>query len=122
MDFMTSVNTCISKFADFTGRAQRSELWWFFLATTIVSIILTILDTALFSGLAAQIGVLSTIFSLAVLIPSLSVGARRLHDVGRSGWWQLLILIPLLGWAVLLYFFATKGTDGDNAFGADPLV
>lgn len=121
MDFMTSINTCMSRYADFTGRARRSELWWFFLATTIGSGVLTVLDIALFSGLAEEIGVLSSLFGLAVLVPSIAVGARRLHDIDRSGWWQLLIFVPVIGWLVLLYFFVLKGTHGNNSFGPDPL-
>ena len=120
MDITTAVKTCFNKYADFTGRARRSELWWFFLAITVVSIILTFIDVSIFSGMAAEIGVLSTIFGLATLIPSLAVGARRLHDTNRSGWWQLLLLIPFLGWLVVIYFFIVKGDVGDNRFGADP--
>lgn len=122
MDLMTSVRTCVKKYADFTGRAPRSELWWFALATAIASLILTVIDFSLFNGLAAEIGVLSTIFGLAVILPQSSVGARRLHDINRSGWWQLLILLPVIGWLVLLYFFVLKGTNGSNDFGTDPLA
>lgn len=122
MDLMTSVRTCVKKYADFTGRAPRSELWWFALATAIASLILTVIDFSLFNGLAAEIGVLSSIFGLAVILPQLSVGARRLHDINRSGWWQLLILLPVIGWLVLLYFFVLKGTNGSNDFGTDPLA
>ena len=122
MDLMTSVRTCVKKYADFTGRAPRSELWWFALATAIASLMLTVIDFSLFNGLAAEIGVLSSIFGLAVILPQLSVGARRLHDINRSGWWQLLILLPVIGWLVLLYFFVLKGTNGSNDFGTDPLA
>lgn len=121
MDFMTSVKTCFNKYANFKGRARRAELWWFFLFITIVSLVLTAIDMLVLSGTASEIGLLSTIFSFAILIPSFAVGARRLHDINKSGWWQILGLIPLLGWAIMIYWFATEGNAGDNDFGADPL-
>lgn len=112
MDFSTAVKTCFSKYADFTGRAQRSEYWYFFLFSFLVqSLIDLVLNSDSASGLA----------SLALLVPSLSAGARRLHDTGRSGWWQLLILIPILGWIILLVFYVKEGDAGENDYGYDPL-
>lgn len=96
MTFGESISTCFSKYATFDGRATRSEYWWFALFTVLASAILgTISETA------------SGVFSLAVLLPSLAVGARRLHDTNRSGWFLLLWLIPVVGWIVVL-FFATQ--------------
>ena len=119
MDLQTSVRTCLQKYATFKGRAARSEMWWFFFATTIGIVILTAFDVAVFSGIAEEIGVFATIFSFATMIPSIAVGTRRLHDLDRSGWWQLLWFVPIVGWLVLLYFFVIKGTAGDNRFGEE---
>ena len=112
MDFMTSVKTCFRKYADFSGRARRSELWWFALFCFAISVVLGLLD--------GGSGLLSGLWSLAILLPSLAVGARRLHDTDRSGWWLLIAFIPLIGFLVLLYFYVSQGTTGPNRFGPDP--
>jgi uncharacterized membrane protein YhaH (DUF805 family) len=119
MDFGRSISTCLSKYATFSGRASRSEYWWFVLFTILVSSVAQILDALL----AVSIGIagLDLIATFALLIPSIAVAARRLHDTDRSGWWQLLLLIPLVGWIVLLVWYCTRGTVGPNRFGADPL-
>lgn len=120
MDFQTAIRTVLKdKYATFSGRAARSEYWWFALFSVIASSILTVIDTAIFGS---DFGVLGPIFSIAVLVPSIAVGVRRLHDLGRSGWWLLIILIPLIGILILLYFFVQKGTDGPNEHGPDPLA
>lgn len=116
MDFSQSISTCLSKYATFSGRAQRSEYWWFALFTVLVSLGTQFLD--LFLGFP----LLNMLASLALLLPSLAVGARRLHDTDRSGWWLLIILVPVIGWIVLLVFFCSRGTVGPNRFGADPLA
>lgn len=100
MTFGESIKTCFSKYAEFSGRADRSEYWWFelFLLLVIVG--------------AAMLGeTLSNLVSLAVLLPSLAVGARRLHDINKSGWWQLLYLIPVVGWIVVIYWSAQPARD-----------
>ncbi len=123
MDFKPAVETCLrEKYVDFTGRAMRSEFWWFVLFIFIVSAILSLIDGALFSGVMGEIGPLSAIFSLITLIPAIAVTARRLHDVGRTGWWQLLFFLPVIGFLVILYWTVQKGTDGSNDYGADPLA
>ncbi len=109
MNFQTSVQTCFKKYAEFNGRASRSEYWWFALALFIASIIISKLSVTL-----------GSVFSLATILPSLAVGARRLHDTDRSGWWQLLGLIPIIGWIVLIVFYAQQGPASDNRFGAPP--
>ncbi|MDZ4136420.1 MAG: DUF805 domain-containing protein, partial [Paracoccaceae bacterium] len=111
------VRTVFSKFATVQGRAQRSEYWWFVLFSFIVSIILSLFDNAILGG-----SLLGSLWSLAVLVPSICVGVRRLHDIGKSGWWLLIIFIPLIGLLVLIWFTATKGTPGPNQFGPDPLA
>ncbi len=112
MDFQTSIKTCFQKYADFTGRAQRSELWWFVLFAVVVNILLELVGLEALAGL----------FALAVLIPSIAVGVRRLHDIDRTGWWYLLILLPVIGWLVLIYFYIQPGTTGENRFGPDPMA
>lgn len=124
MDFTTAVRTVLGKYVVFSGRAQRSEYWWFALFSFGTSVILSFIDGILFGfGSGGQsVGVLSGLFSLAVLLPSIGVAVRRLHDLDKSGWWLLLIFIPLLGFLVLLFFFVQRGTTGANRFGPDPLA
>lgn len=118
MDFQTAVRTCFQKYATISGRARRSEYWWFALFLLIGNGVLSLVDTILFG----DANVLSAIFSLATLVPSICAGGRRLHDTGRSAWWLLLGLIPLIGFLVLLWWFVQKGTDGSNEYGPDPLA
>src|SRR5215213_4045954 len=107
----------LENYANFTGRARRAEFWWYFLANFIISIIFNIIDAVIGSGMGAGIGVIGLIYSLAVLVPGLAVGVRRLHDTGKSGWWLLIALIPLVGIIVLIVFFATDGVPGPNEYG-----
>ena len=130
MNFVDAIKSVYSNYANFNGRACRSEFWWFTLFNFIMSIIM---------GLTP---VTDLIWSLGNLLPSLAVACRRLHDIERSGWWQLLPLagvpIVLLGFSaefflyiggivviglviLLIVWYATKGTDGPNRFGDDPL-
>ncbi|MEV8371832.1 DUF805 domain-containing protein [Kribbella sp. NPDC056861] len=112
----------IKKYAVFSGRARRKEFWMFTLFSVIISIIISILDRilGLTYGSGNSSGVLSTIYSLAVLLPSIGVGIRRLHDTGRSGWWLLINLVPCIGFIVYIVFAAQEGNAGDNAYGPDP--
>ena len=125
MTFGESVRTVFSKYADFNGRAARSEYWWFTLFAIIANIILNILDTAVFgttmASEAGNVGIFSALFSLAIVIPSIAVAARRLHDVNRSGWWLLLYLTGI-GVLLLLYWYVQRGTTGSNEYGPDPLA
>lgn len=130
MTFGESIKTCFSKYVTFSGRAQRSEFWWWMLFIWLVQIGLSIVDSVLFGTVETGEGsfsastntpILSSIFSLAVFLPTISVTVRRLHDTDRSGWWYWLALIPLIGIIVLIVWWATKGTDGPNRFGEDPL-
>src|SRR4051812_32820666 len=107
MSFQDAIRVCLQrKYADFNGRARRSEFWFFVLFTAIVSAVGGILDTifGLRNG-SYGTGPIQGVLQLALLVPSLAVGARRLHDIGRSGWWQLIGLVPVAGWIVLLIFF-----------------
>ncbi|MCL1139008.1 DUF805 domain-containing protein [Shewanella pneumatophori] len=99
----------LKKYAEFSGRARRQEFWMFLLICFSIQFALTIV------GLET----ISLLFSLALIVPNLSIGARRLHDTGRSGWWQLLLLIPLIGFIVLVVFWAQDSHDA-NSYGANP--
>ena len=122
MSFQDAVRTCLQrKYADFHGRARRSEYWFFILFTAIVGAVAGILD-ALFgtrSEMYSGTGPIQGVLQLALLIPTLAVGARRLHDTGRSGWWLLIGLIPLIGWIVLIVFFV-QDSHPDNQYGPNP--
>ncbi|MCK4706107.1 MAG: DUF805 domain-containing protein [Gammaproteobacteria bacterium] len=111
----------LKKYAVFSGRARRKEYWFFVLFNIIFSIAFTVID-----GVTGTLdptmgmGLLSLLYSLAVLIPSISVTVRRLHDIGRSGWWLLIILIPLLGAVILLVFMFLDSKPEENQYGANP--
>jgi uncharacterized membrane protein YhaH (DUF805 family) len=109
----------LRQYADFAGRARRKEYWMFTLVNVIISIVLAIIDNVLEISVLT-VGVLGLLYSLAVLLPNLAVGVRRLHDTGRSGWWLLIGLIPLIGTIVLIVFFATDGERQPNTYGPDP--
>lgn len=135
MGFGQAVSACFSKYATFSGRATRSEFWWFQLFTIIITgipILLGLIFVVASSGSSADgspsgalalIGiflyVIGFLISLALVIPNLSVGCRRLHDRGTSGWLQLLLLVPC-GGIVLLIFWLLEGTPGDNFYGPKP--
>ncbi len=111
MTFQDSVRICFTKYADFSGRASRSEYWWFALFIIVVSLV-----TSMFSNLV------SGLFSLATLLPSIAAAARRLHDTNRSGWWQLIVLVPVVGLVVLLVFLAQETKPPLAAVAADPAL
>ena len=105
MNFMQAVQSCLSQYATFSGRAPRSEFWWFFLFQILVLIVAGMLGQTAYSVVA-----------LLLLLPALAVGTRRLHDVGRSGWWQLLTITGI-GYLVLLYWFVQPGEAQSNGYG-----
>ncbi len=105
MNFSQAVSTCLRKYVDFSGRSGRPEFWWFFLFQLAVMLVASMVSDMLY-GIAA----------LALLLPGLAVGARRLHDIGKSAWFLLLGLIPLLGFLVLLYWFVQPSAAA-NAYG-----
>ena len=123
-DFAGSVNICLNKYADFNGRAPRSEYWWWvlfvFLAALAAGIVAGVLD-GLFGGRLFDRLVRLALF-LAFVVPNLAVAVRRLHDLNKSGWWLLLGFIPAIGGLILLIFACLPGTPGANRFGADPLA
>ncbi|MDB5439405.1 MAG: hypothetical protein JWM33_1832 [Caulobacteraceae bacterium] len=125
----------LRRYADFQGRASRSEFWLWMLLLFVVSIGFGILgamtgggphmDPLTFhwimpGGIGMGVYGLQSLFSLAVLIPNLAVSVRRLHDTNRSGWWLLIVLLPFIGAIVLLIFYVTDSTPGANRFGPNP--
>ncbi|MFY8275060.1 DUF805 domain-containing protein [Pseudoalteromonas sp. SSDWG2] len=106
----------LKQYADFSGRTRRKGYWMFILFYLIFAIVAGVLDAVL--GFETML--LTNVYSLALLIPSFAIGARRLHDTGRSGWWQLLYLLPIIGAIVLIIFFVQDSQAGDNDFGANP--
>lgn len=105
----------LKNYVGFQGRARREEFWMFYLVNFGITIVITVLQALLGIG-----QVLTTIYGLAVLLPYLAVGARRLHDTGRSGWWQLLFLIPIVGIIILIVFWVQDSRFGDNQYGPNP--
>jgi uncharacterized membrane protein YhaH (DUF805 family) len=108
MDFVESIKTCLRKYADLNGRASRSEYWWFFLFYLLVSMAASMFGDML-SGLVA----------LGLLLPSVAVGGRRLHDIGKSAWLMLIWIIPLIGWALMIYWLVQPSGPA-NAYGTGP--
>ena len=102
----------LERYAKFDGRAGRAEYWWFFLATFIIGIVINVL-----TAISSAFYILSFIYFIAVLVPSLAVAIRRLHDTNKSGWFLLLALIPIVGFIVLIVFLATPGEPGPNNYG-----
>jgi uncharacterized membrane protein YhaH (DUF805 family) len=105
----------LKKYADFGGRARRTEYWMFVLFNVIVSFVLAGVDM-----LIGGFGILSGLYGLAVLIPSLAVSVRRLHDTGRTGWWLLIGFVPVIGVIVLLVFAVLDSEPGSNDYGPNP--
>lgn len=112
----------LKKYAVFTGRAGRAEYWYFVLFNIIIMAVLNVLTTSMkdVAGLGMLFSLVASLYSLAVLIPSIAVAVRRLHDTSKSGWLLLLCLIPVIGWIVLLVFMIMDSTPGANAYGPNP--
>ncbi|NML48464.1 DUF805 domain-containing protein [Ramlibacter sp. G-1-2-2] len=108
MTFIDAVKACFGKYATFSGRAGKAEFWWFALFQFIVLLVLGMFSNLLY-GLA----------SLALLLPALAVGTRRLHDIGKSGWFQLIWLVPFVGWILLIYWLVQPSGPA-NAYGDGP--
>ena len=106
---------CWKKYVEFSGRARRKEFWMFSLFNFLAGIVVGFLDGLLGTG-----SMLSCAYSLAVFLPGIAVSIRRLHDTDRSGWWYLLVFLPIVGWIVLLVFDCLDSTPGDNRFGPNP--
>ena len=116
MDFQTSIKTCFKKYAEFSGRASRSELWWFALFCLIGGIVTSIIDTMVLGYSTEGYGPINLVFSIITALPTISVACRRLHDINRTGWWQL-IMITIIGLIPLIIWWATEGTKKNNSYG-----
>ncbi|MEA3419994.1 MAG: DUF805 domain-containing protein [Campylobacterota bacterium] len=135
------LDTLKSRYAQFSGRASRSEFWYFILFYFIISILFSVLDTVLGTNYTYEvaantlvtaggemasatvtqtIGYLSSLFGLLMFIPSIAISIRRLHDIGKSGWWLLISLIPIIGFFVLIYFYVQDSQPGENEYGPNP--
>ena len=134
MTFTQAVQSCLSKYAVFTGRAPRSEFWWFWVFTILVEVAAVVLGGMLFTGSFTEHGMgtmhgwymvgysnwLAGLVHLLLFLPSLAVAVRRLHDVGRSGWWLLIVLVPFFGFLLLLFWWVQPSEPRDNAHGPSP--
>jgi uncharacterized membrane protein YhaH (DUF805 family) len=111
MTFTQSVNYCLTNYFKVSGRGGRSEYWWFMLTAFVASMVAALAD--------AVVGhrFFNPLLSLGLFIPEITAGTRRLHDRNRSGWWQLIVLVPLIGFIVLIFWFIGEGTPGPNRYG-----
>ncbi|WP_206455152.1 DUF805 domain-containing protein [Aurantimonas marina] len=128
MGFSEAVRSVFSNYANFRGRASRPEFWWFALFALIAQFMLGLLDSIVVGpilGLSPLSGhgarPLGALFSLAIFVPSLAVGARRLHDTGRSAGWMLIWLIPMIGWLIFFFLAARPTEPVTNQYGPPPL-
>lgn len=112
MTFKDAISTCFRKYADFSGRARRSEYWYFCLLNLIVAFVLTIV--------LGEGSLIASLYSLVTLVPGLAVGWRRMHDIGKSGAWIFLSLVPLVGAIIVIIWLAKDSQPGSNAFGPNP--
>lgn len=115
MTFTQAIQSVFSQYATFSGRARRSEYWFFVLFNYVISAALGFLGRYMF-----LFSILSGLYSLAVLIPSLAVTWRRLHDIGKGGGWYFFILVPLVGWIFLLVWLCRDSQPGQNTYGPNP--
>ena len=120
MTFAEAIRSCLTtNYARIHGRAARAEYWWFVLFDILLTAAANIVDAGLGTNFVSALAALA---ALALLLPGICVGVRRLHDRDRSGWWLLISLVPILGWIVLLVWYVQPGTPGPNRFGPDPLA
>ncbi|HTR71175.1 MAG TPA: DUF805 domain-containing protein [Mycobacteriales bacterium] len=116
MSFTEAVSTVLNKYADFSGRARRSEYWYWVLALALGWIVVEI-----FWAISRPLGwILYLVLLIGTIVPDLAVGVRRLHDTSRSGWWLLIALVPFVGGIILLVFMCLDSTPGPNDYGPSP--
>ena len=115
VSFPQAVKLGFKNYFKFSGRATRAEYWWWLLFTVLAGIVLNVVNT-----LTGTMGMLVFLFVLATLVPSLALGARRLHDINRTGWWLLLLFVLVIGWIVLIVWAIKQGYNGPNKYGPDP--
>ena len=121
MNFSEAIASAFQNYFNFQSRSRRSEYWYFVLFVFGASIIAGSVDQFVLGYAVDEIGPLSGLFGLVTIIPNLAVSVRRLHDLDRSGWFLFLVLIPIIGVIVLIYWFCQPGTSGKNRFGDDPV-
>jgi len=122
MNMQAAVRDAFARYFDFQGRSGRAAFWWTILFVTIVSAVLTAIDTQVLGYSTKGVMPLSNLFGLLTFIPLLALDIRRLHDTGRSGWWLLIILVPVIGFIVLIVFWVKPSEPGNNAFGPEPVA
>ena len=121
VSFAQAVKLGFKSYFTFSGRATRAEYWWWLFFTVLAGIVLAVVDTLTGTmGMFGDSGLLGFLFELATLVPSFALGARRLHDINRTGWWLLLVFIPMIGWIVLIVWSIERGDAGPNKYGPDP--
>jgi uncharacterized membrane protein YhaH (DUF805 family) len=116
MSFVDAIKSVFTQYVGFSGRARRSEFWYFYLFTILLSIVASIVQRAMTNSTN---GIVTTIIGLAIILPYLAVAVRRLHDTSRSGWWLLIGLIPVVGTIILIVFWV-QDSHGDNQYGPSP--
>ena len=116
MDFQTSIKTCFNKYADFSGRALRSEFWWFVVFSLLGGIVTVIIDVMILGYSVESYGPINLIFTVALILPGIAVTTRRLHDINKSGWWQLIEL-TIIGILLIIIWNATEGEKKKNKYG-----
>ena len=121
MGFTDAIKSGFQKYIGFSGRAARSEYWYWVLFIVLLQIVAWLIDMTLFGFNTTGVNPIGSLLSLATLLPGLAVSVRRLHDIDRVGWWIFLALIPIIGAIVLIYWACLRGTVGANRFGPDPL-
>jgi uncharacterized membrane protein YhaH (DUF805 family) len=115
--FVGALKDGFARYVDFKTRSTRPQYWWFTLWMILFSIGAALIDSMMGMGDSGPVGLL---VSLGTLLPSIAVGIRRLHDIGRTGWWFLIVLVPLIGWIVLIVFYCTKTQEEPNRWGMPP--
>ena len=121
MGFMDAVkNAIMNNYANFSGRASRSELWWFSLFNFLISIPVAMIDLIIGIEVVPGYGPFGSILILALLLPNMGLVVRRLHDTGRSGWWYFIALVPCVGFIILLVFLIIDGEPHPNQYGDVP--
>jgi uncharacterized membrane protein YhaH (DUF805 family) len=120
VSFVEAVKSGFRNYANFSGRARRSEYWYFTLFSLIVSMAASIIGGMLFVHHEGDVNLLSSLLSLVLFLPGLGVAIRRLHDIGKSAWWYLIIFVPMIGWIILLVFMCKDSFPGPNQYGPSP--
>ncbi len=123
MSFGQAISSAFKNYAVFSGRASRSAFWYFYVFRAIGAGLIAALESSIgSSGVIGGLGFISLIWGVIILLPTLGLMVRRLHDSGRSGWWWFIGFIPLIGFIILIVFWATASTSGDNKYGPQPVA